>query len=195
MRKLLMVMLGLILAARCSPRRRRQSRPIRCWKNARWRWRRNCAAWCARTRPSPISHAELAVDLKNQIREKLKAGMNEAQIIDYMVARYGDFVLYRPPVKASTLPLWIGPVCIAVRGGRRIVLLHRAPAAFNAGAAAERGGAGARALAARCAGGAPMTLFWVCAALLAGVALAFLLTPLLRSRAGPSRRYRARHPI
>ena len=58
------------------------------------------------------SHAELAVDLKNQIREKLKAGMNEAQIIDYMVARYGDFVLYRPPVKATTLPLWIGPFAL-----------------------------------------------------------------------------------
>jgi cytochrome c-type biogenesis protein CcmH len=58
------------------------------------------------------SHAELAVDLKNQIREKLKAGMSEAQIIDYMVARYGDFVLYRPPVKATTLPLWIGPFAL-----------------------------------------------------------------------------------
>jgi len=58
------------------------------------------------------SHAELAVDLKNQIREKLKTGMSEAQIIDYMVARYGDFVLYRPPVKASTLPLWIGPFAL-----------------------------------------------------------------------------------
>ena len=58
------------------------------------------------------SHAELAVDLKNQIREKLKAGMNEAQIIDYMVARYGDFVRYRPPVKATTVPLWFGPFAL-----------------------------------------------------------------------------------
>ena len=58
------------------------------------------------------SHAELAIDLKNQIREKLKAGMSEAQIIDYMVARYGDFVLYRPPVKATTLPLWFGPFAL-----------------------------------------------------------------------------------
>lgn len=58
------------------------------------------------------SHAELAVDLKNQIREKLKSGMNEAQIIDYMVARYGDFVRYRPPVKASTVPLWFGPFAL-----------------------------------------------------------------------------------
>jgi cytochrome c-type biogenesis protein CcmH len=58
------------------------------------------------------SNAELAVDLRGQIREKLKAGMSEAQIMDYMVARYGDFVLYRPPVKASTAPLWFGPFAL-----------------------------------------------------------------------------------
>ncbi|TSA15283.1 MAG: cytochrome c-type biogenesis protein CcmH [Betaproteobacteria bacterium] len=55
------------------------------------------------------SHAELAIDLKNQVREKLKQGESEAKIIDYMVARYGDFVLYKPPMKATTLALWIGP--------------------------------------------------------------------------------------
>ncbi len=55
------------------------------------------------------SHAELAVDLKNQVREKLKQGMSEEKIIEYMVDRYGDFVRYKPPVKATTLPLWIGP--------------------------------------------------------------------------------------
>jgi cytochrome c-type biogenesis protein CcmH len=60
------------------------------------------------------SHAELAIDLKNQIREKMKAGMDEKQIIEYMVARYGDFVLYRPPVKATTLPLWFGPFVVLV---------------------------------------------------------------------------------
>jgi cytochrome c-type biogenesis protein CcmH/NrfF len=60
------------------------------------------------------SHAELAIDLKNQIREKLKAGASEQQIIEYMVARYGDFVLYRPPVKATTLPLWFGPLALFV---------------------------------------------------------------------------------
>lgn len=60
------------------------------------------------------SHAELAIDLKNQIREKMKAGMGEKQIIEYMVARYGDFVLYRPPVKATTLPLWFGPFVVLV---------------------------------------------------------------------------------
>jgi cytochrome c-type biogenesis protein CcmH len=60
------------------------------------------------------SHAELAIDLKNQIREKMKAGMGEKQIVDYMVARYGDFVLYRPPVKATTLALWLGPFVVLV---------------------------------------------------------------------------------
>jgi cytochrome c-type biogenesis protein CcmH len=55
------------------------------------------------------SHAELAVDLKNQVREKLKQGESDEEIIEYMVARYGDFVLYRPPVKATTAPLWFGP--------------------------------------------------------------------------------------
>src|SRR5471030_2162955 len=60
------------------------------------------------------SHAELAIDLKNQIREKLKLGASEQQIIEYMVARYGDFVLYRPPVKATTVPLWFGPLALFV---------------------------------------------------------------------------------
>ena len=44
----------------------------------------------------------------------MKAGMGEKQIVNYMVERYGDFVLYRPPVKASTLPLWIGPFVVLV---------------------------------------------------------------------------------
>ena len=55
------------------------------------------------------SHADLAVDLRNQVREMLRSGQSEAQIIDYMTARYGDFVRYRPPVKGITLLLWFGP--------------------------------------------------------------------------------------
>lgn len=55
------------------------------------------------------SHAELAIDLKNQVREKLAGGMAERDVIGYMVERYGDFVLYRPPVKGSTWVLWFGP--------------------------------------------------------------------------------------
>ena len=55
------------------------------------------------------SRADLAVDLRKQIRLKLKAGQSKQQIVDFMVARYGDFVLYRPPFKAMTLLLWLGP--------------------------------------------------------------------------------------
>ena len=55
------------------------------------------------------SHADLAVDLKNQIRIKLNEGQSQKQILDFMVQRYGDFVLYRPPLKATTVLLWVGP--------------------------------------------------------------------------------------
>jgi cytochrome c-type biogenesis protein CcmH len=62
------------------------------------------------------SNAGLAVDLKNQVREQLKAGKSEAEIIDFMVQRYGDFVLYRPPVKATTVLLWAGPFALLAAG-------------------------------------------------------------------------------
>ncbi|MFM8610983.1 MAG: cytochrome c-type biogenesis protein CcmH [Burkholderiaceae bacterium] len=55
------------------------------------------------------SQAALAVDLRAQIREQLRAGRDELQIRDYMVSRYGDFILYRPPWRASTMALWLGP--------------------------------------------------------------------------------------
>ena len=55
------------------------------------------------------SHAELAIDLKQKIREQVKAGKSDDQILDFMVQRYGDFVLYRPPFKTTTAILWIGP--------------------------------------------------------------------------------------
>ena len=55
------------------------------------------------------SNADLAVDLRNQVREMLRQGQSQAQIVDYMTARYGDFVLYRPPVKNTTALLWFGP--------------------------------------------------------------------------------------
>jgi cytochrome c-type biogenesis protein CcmH len=62
------------------------------------------------------SNAPLAVDLRTQIREQLKAGKSERDVIDFMVARYGDFVLYRPPFKASTAALWIGPFILLAIG-------------------------------------------------------------------------------
>ena len=55
------------------------------------------------------SHADLAVDLRKQIRQKLQQGQSREQIVDFMVQRYGDFVLYKPPLKRSTWLLWGGP--------------------------------------------------------------------------------------
>ncbi len=62
------------------------------------------------------SNAPLAVDLRNQIRERMRQGASERDIVDYMVSRYGDFVLYRPPFKATTFLLWAGPILLMVAG-------------------------------------------------------------------------------
>lgn len=62
------------------------------------------------------SHAELAMDLKAQVREKLASGMSDQDVVDYMVERYGDFVMYRPPMKGTTFLLWFGPFALLVGG-------------------------------------------------------------------------------
>ncbi|MFN7087348.1 MAG: cytochrome c-type biogenesis protein [Burkholderiales bacterium] len=62
------------------------------------------------------SNAGLAIDLKNEVREKMKQGMSDREIVDFMVARYGDFVLYRPPFKATTTLLWLGPLLLLAAG-------------------------------------------------------------------------------
>lgn len=71
------------------------------------------------------SHADLAVDLRQQVREMLAKGMTDQQITDYMTDRYGDFVLYRPPFKASTALLWIGPGVMLVVGLATLILVLR----------------------------------------------------------------------
>ena len=68
------------------------------------------------------SHAELAMDLKAQVREKLASGMSDQDVVDYMVERYGDFVMYRPPMKGTTFLLWFGPFVLLVGG---IIVLVR----------------------------------------------------------------------
>jgi cytochrome c-type biogenesis protein CcmH len=68
------------------------------------------------------SNAPLAVDLRNQIREQLAGGASERDVRAFMVARYGDFVLYNPPLKVSTVALWVGPFALLVAG---VVLLWR----------------------------------------------------------------------
>ena len=75
------------------------------------------------------SNAPLAMDLRNQVREQLKAGKSEQDVIDFMVARYGDFVLYRPPFKPSTVVLWAGPLLLLLLGAYLLLrrLRRRAP--------------------------------------------------------------------
>lgn len=63
------------------------------------------------------SHADLAEDLRREVREQMKKGMTDKQIIDYLVARYGDFVLYDPPLKSYTILLWCGPFLLLLAGG------------------------------------------------------------------------------
>ncbi|HSO06790.1 MAG TPA: cytochrome c-type biogenesis protein [Pelomicrobium sp.] len=74
------------------------------------------------------SQAGLAVDLKNQVMEMIEAGRSDREIVDYLTARYGDFVLYRPPLKPSTLLLWGGPLALLFVGvalaARRAVRWH-----------------------------------------------------------------------
>jgi cytochrome c-type biogenesis protein CcmH len=62
------------------------------------------------------SRAELAVDLRQQIMEQLGQGRSPDQIRTYMVDRYGDFILYRPPFKSTTLLLWFGPALLLLTG-------------------------------------------------------------------------------
>jgi cytochrome c-type biogenesis protein CcmH len=60
------------------------------------------------------SNADLAVDLRKQVREMIVAGKSDAEIRQYMVERYGDFVLYKPPLKATTALLWAGPFLLLI---------------------------------------------------------------------------------
>lgn len=60
------------------------------------------------------SHADLAIDLRRQIREHAKAGKSDDEIVEFLVDRYGDFILYRPPFKPSTWALWVGPFAMLV---------------------------------------------------------------------------------
>jgi cytochrome c-type biogenesis protein CcmH len=62
------------------------------------------------------SRADLAVDLRNQVREQMRAGKSDKEIIAFLTERYGDFVLYNPPVKPSTYLLWFGPFLLLLGG-------------------------------------------------------------------------------
>ncbi|MGH9907317.1 MAG: cytochrome c-type biogenesis protein, partial [Pyrinomonadaceae bacterium] len=92
------------------------------------------------------SRADLAVDLRNQDREQMRAGKSDEEIIAFLTARYGDFVLYRPPVRPATYLLWFGPFLLLVGGlfalyryvNQRRTLIPSAPLSSQERAQAER---------------------------------------------------------
>jgi len=84
------------------------------------------------------SDAGLARDLRIIVRERVHAGQSDGEIISFLTARYGDFVLLKPPVKASTLALWLTPfVLLLVGAGGIVMVLRRRPRAPDAALSAE----------------------------------------------------------
>ncbi|MEW9306219.1 cytochrome c-type biogenesis protein [Labrys neptuniae] len=71
------------------------------------------------------SNASLAKDLRILVRERLKAGDSDAEVKDFLVARYGDFILLKPPLEWRTLALWSGPPALLLLGGIAIFLSTR----------------------------------------------------------------------
>jgi cytochrome c-type biogenesis protein CcmH len=71
------------------------------------------------------SHAELAQDLRREIRTLIAQGKTDQEILDFMVARYGDFVRYRPPVKPTTWLLWGGPFVLMAGGIAALIVFLR----------------------------------------------------------------------
>ena len=71
------------------------------------------------------SNASLAIDLRRQVLEQIQAEKTDTEIIEYLVARYGDFVLYKPPFKSTTAVLWVGPFVLFVVAVFALILLIR----------------------------------------------------------------------
>jgi cytochrome c-type biogenesis protein CcmH len=78
------------------------------------------------------STAPLAEDLRRQVREMLARGESDKQIIDFMTQRYGDFVLYRPPLKGTTALLWFGPFALLLGGLTIFIVVLRRRARMSA---------------------------------------------------------------
>ncbi len=71
------------------------------------------------------SNAGLAQDLRERTYQMVRSGKSEDEVIEYMVARYGDFVMYRPPLKSSTYLLWFGPLIFLLLSGATFILYSR----------------------------------------------------------------------
>lgn len=68
------------------------------------------------------SHSDFAIDLRREMRDMMKQGKTDAEIVDFMVQRFGDFVLFRPPMKTTTVLLWFGPFILLLIGGTALVI-------------------------------------------------------------------------
>ncbi|MFM4722996.1 cytochrome c-type biogenesis protein [Aeromonas veronii] len=77
------------------------------------------------------SNAGLAKDLRDKTYQMVRQGKDKDEIVDYMVARYGNFILYNPPLMASTLILWLGPLLVILIGGAVVVMRSRRPPAVK----------------------------------------------------------------
>ena len=86
------------------------------------------------------SNAELAKDLRDQVVDQVSQGKSDEEVKAYLVARYGDFVLYRPPFKTMTVGLWVGPFALLIVGGIVFVMIQRRQRA-RAAAGGERAAA------------------------------------------------------
>ncbi len=69
------------------------------------------------------SQSDFAIDLRNEMREQMDQGKSDEEVTEFMVQRYGDFILFRPPVKSTTLPLWIGPFALLAIGAL-VLFIH-----------------------------------------------------------------------
>lgn len=80
-------------------------------------------------------NADLARDLRKLVRERIAAGDSDAEVVGYVVSRYGDFVLLEPPFKPSTYALWLGPPMLLAIAVLTLVLFYRRRAASGAAGA------------------------------------------------------------
>lgn len=77
------------------------------------------------------SNAIIAADMRTKVYELMMQGQSKQQIIDYMVARYGNFVTYQPPLTPATLVLWLGPLLFVLIGGAVVIARSRRRAASD----------------------------------------------------------------
>jgi len=68
------------------------------------------------------SHSDFAIDLRSEMREQMKQGKDDDQVVDFMVQRYGDFIRFRPPVKSTTFLLWFGPLILLLIGAAALFI-------------------------------------------------------------------------